>query len=472
MKTRWLALVALVLAAVAGRTQSFTNLYNFSAYNPSSVTNSDGANPRDGLVVAGGVLYGTTQNGGLNGEGTVFALPTTGNGFTNLHSFASTTGLNSDGARPTGRLLLSGSTLYGTAPNGGTNGNGVVFSLLTNGTDFVTLFAFPPSLLDTGVGAATNDDGILPHAGLSLYNDVLYGTAINGGLGGWGTVFGLGTNGANFDNLHGFNDSDGGNPIAGVALSGTNLYGATIVGGNGFGALFAVGTNGTGFTNIYMFNGSDGYYPYGDLLVYSNHLYGTTVYGGKNGAGTIFRIGLSGAGYTNLYNFSSPSANNQGTSTNADGFNPYAGLTLVGNLLYGVTTSGGLFGEGTVFAASLDGLTFFNLHNFTAVGGASNANSDGANPYGALVYANGVLYDTTQNGGTHGNGAIFGLTLPAPALNIQLSGTNVILSWSTPGYSLQAATNVTGIYTNLPGATSPHTNAASSSQLFFRLESD
>jgi uncharacterized repeat protein (TIGR03803 family) len=37
-------------------------------------TNSDGANPSAGLVLSGNTLYGTAENGGSGGNGTVFSL--------------------------------------------------------------------------------------------------------------------------------------------------------------------------------------------------------------------------------------------------------------------------------------------------------------------------------------------------------------------------------------------------------------
>ena len=85
---------------------------------------NDGANPEAGLILSGNTLYGTTYyGGGTNGDGTVFAVNTDGTGFTNLHSFTATTvtypWTNSDGANPEARLILSGNTLYGTTFGGG-----------------------------------------------------------------------------------------------------------------------------------------------------------------------------------------------------------------------------------------------------------------------------------------------------------------------------------------------------------------
>ena len=113
--------------------QTFTNLHGFTALSvPYFGTNSDGANPLAVLILSGNTLYGTAANGGSSGNGTVFKVNTDGTGFTNLYSFSATdpvTGVNSDGAYPEAGLILSGNTLYGTARGGGSLGYGTVFSL-------------------------------------------------------------------------------------------------------------------------------------------------------------------------------------------------------------------------------------------------------------------------------------------------------------------------------------------------------
>ena len=87
--------------------QTFTNLYYFSA----GLTNRDGAQPSGSLILSGNILYGTAGIGGTNGNGSIFALNTNGTSFTNFHSFSAraTNGLghatNSDGTGPTGGLI-------------------------------------------------------------------------------------------------------------------------------------------------------------------------------------------------------------------------------------------------------------------------------------------------------------------------------------------------------------------------------
>jgi hypothetical protein len=45
-----------------------------------------------------------------------------------------------------------------------------------------------------------------------------------------------------------------------------------------------------------------------------------------------------------------------------------------------------------------------------------------------------------------------------------------VLSWSDSTFALQATTNVTGIYSDVPGATSPYTNSTTGAPQFFRLK--
>ena len=73
------ALIAVLDLMLAGlvTAQTFTTLHSFTASitNSSGVyTNSDGANPRTGLIFAGNILYGTAEVGGDSGRGALFAF--------------------------------------------------------------------------------------------------------------------------------------------------------------------------------------------------------------------------------------------------------------------------------------------------------------------------------------------------------------------------------------------------------------
>jgi uncharacterized repeat protein (TIGR03803 family) len=335
----------------------FTTLYTFDG-GPSP--GSDYA----GLVLSDEILFGT-KVGGSDYSGTLFGVNTDGTGFTTLYSFSATSGgnfVNSDGAFPAAGLALSLNTLYGTTRSGGDFGNGVVFAVNTDGTGFIPLHIF------TAVSCcpSTNSDGAHPIAGLILSGTTLYGTASNGGSGsGGGTVFALSTDGPSFTTLHSFAGNDGSTPYARLTLAGNSLYGTTLFGGaRDQGTIFKVNIDGTGFSTLHYFSetsdnslgvstNSDGE-PIAGLIVSGDTLYGTAGGGGRWGSGTVFKVNTDGTGFTTLHSFSE--AIGSGSSvlvTNSDGAFPEAGLTLSGNILYGTTSTGGSAGSGTVFSLTL-----------------------------------------------------------------------------------------------------------------------
>jgi uncharacterized repeat protein (TIGR03803 family) len=340
----------------------------------------------------------------IAGLGLIPAGRVTAQTFTTLHSFTAfdTSGINSDGGNPLAGLILSGNTLYGTAASGGSSGQGTVFAVHTNGTGFTNLHSF-----------TYGSDGGTPYAGLILSGTNLYGTTSDGGSSGYGTVFAVNTDGTGFTNLHSFNYSDGAYPQAGLIISRTTLYGTANGGGSsGRGTVFAINTDGTGFTNLHSFTAlsgpstnSDGADPYAGLILSGNTLYGTAADGGNLGGGTVFAINKNGTGFTNLHSFAAVFGP---FYTNSGGTAPYAGLILSDNTLtlYGTAGSGGSSGNGTVFKVNINGTGFTTLHSFTATSGSST-NSDGASPNAGLVLSGNTLYGTAQSGGSAGHGTVF-----------------------------------------------------------------
>jgi uncharacterized repeat protein (TIGR03803 family) len=241
-------------------------------------------------------------------------------------------------------------------------------------------------------------------------------------------------------------------------------------------------TNGTGFTVVHNFTAlsnstnSDGVGPQADLILVGNTLYGTAIIGGSSGNGTVFAVNTNGTGFTNLHSFTAVSTNSSGVYTNGDGANPQAGLILWSNTLYGTAANGGGSGSGTVFAINTNGTGFTNLHSFTGGGG-------GANPYAGLILSGDTLYGTTAGGST-GNGTVFSLSLgsvsvSAPQLAIIPSEANVILTWPTnaAGFTLQSATELgsSAVWTTnslgpvVVNGQNAVTNPISGTKQFFRL---
>jgi uncharacterized repeat protein (TIGR03803 family) len=396
-KALWVLLVLLVACQwAAAPAEAYSILHNFTASFP------DRGLPLASLILdADGNLYGTTR------DGTVFKLKTDGTGYTILHNFI----VYPDGVEPFASLILDvAGNLYGTTRYGGAANFGTVYTLKTDGTGFTILHSF----------SGIDNDGAYPLASLILdAAGNLYGTTSQGGLGDCycGTVFTLKTDGTGFTGLYSFTGSafsDGAYPRASLILdAGGNLYGTTVNGGLGgcsslgCGTVFTLKTDGTGYTVLRFFNGgsSDGSQPWASLILDAGgNLYGTTLTDGLGagaGCGTVFTLKTDGTGYTILRFF------NGGSS---DGCQPGASLILdAGGNLYGTTGVGGpgsvegcFGGCGTVFKLKTDGTGYTILHFFA---GYPN---DGAAPAGAVIPdAADNLYGTTYEGGSFGYGTVF-----------------------------------------------------------------
>jgi uncharacterized repeat protein (TIGR03803 family) len=308
-----------------------------------------------------------------------------------------------------------------------------VFALNIDGTGFTTLHSF--TAMSNG-GSGTNSDGAWPYSGLVLSGNTLYGTALQGGTSGNGTVFAVNTDGTGFTNLYSF-----------TALSG------------------APGTN------------ADGADPRAGLVLSGNTLYGTVDNGGNFGSGTVFKVNTDGTDFIMLHAFGPLS--NDFIPTNSDGANP-EGLILSGNTLYGTAPGGGAGGSGTVFSLNTDGTGFTIVHSFTAGSsklGGFIINTDGAWP-GGLIASGNALYGTTDSGSSSGNGTVFSISF-SPRLAIIATGPNVILTWSTnaTGFILQSTTNLISpaVWTAVSPAPvvvngqNTVTNPISGAQQFYRL---
>ncbi|MGO4881602.1 MAG: choice-of-anchor tandem repeat GloVer-containing protein [Bryobacteraceae bacterium] len=208
-------------------------------------------------------------------------------------------------------------------------------------------------------------------------------------------------------------NGDGANPYAGVTLgSNGSLYGTTGYGGTyGAGAVYELTPPVSGNqwieTVLYSFaGGTDGGYPQGGVVLGSGGvLYGATKAGGSSGMGVVFEL--------------TPPGEQGGAWTEtaiysfsgSDGATPYASpIVAPSGVLYGTTELGGSLGYGTVYELAPpagDGAwTETVLYNFA--GG-----NDGAFPYASLaIDAAGNLYGTTDFGGSHNKGTVFKLAPP------------------------------------------------------------
>ncbi len=242
---------------------------------------TDGAFPTGTLARDGaGNLYGTTLDGGLDNDGVVYELPAAG-GETILHAFTG----GKDGSFPQGGVIYGGGKLYGTSSAGSKTPDGQVFGLGVNGT-YGTLARF------------NGTDGELPFGGLLMDSaGDLFGTTEEGGAKGAGVVYKL-TAAGKQSVLYAFGGgTDGETPDCTLVQNARGVvYGTTIDGGaDGLGTVFAVTPNGTE-TVLYSFAGGkhDGANPQAGLLMDAQgNLYGTTSGGGPKGAGTVYKLTIA-----------------------------------------------------------------------------------------------------------------------------------------------------------------------------------
>ena len=227
----------------------------------------------------------------------------------------------------------------------------------------------------------------------------IYGTTVQGGDFGGGTVFELSPSAAGWTHtvLYSFTGSkDGGEPYKGVTLDPDgNLYGTAVTGGagsceGGCGVVFKLTNSGGTWTQTvihYFSGGNDGSGP-GSGLTFDRqgNLYGMTPTGGAYALGVIYEMTPQSDG---AWKFHVAHAFTGGV----DGSSGSAGRLILdpaGNL-YGVTTVGGANGDGIVFelSPSQTGWTLTPLYAF-------KDQPDGALPYGGLIFDKaGNLYGTT-----------------------------------------------------------------------------
>lgn len=376
-----IALLVVLLCSLPtnGGAQHYQVLHHFS--------DSDGRNPSS-LVLSGTTLYGAAPWGGSFYSGVLFKLNTDGSGFTVLKEFAST-----NGTTP-GNLILSGSTLYGTTYQGGARSAGTVFKINTDGSGFTIL---------KHLGEASDRAGV---TGLTLSGTTLYGTTSLGGPDEHGSVFKLETDGSGFGVLWEFPAwGDGVHPRS-PGVGGTTLFGAAMGGGVApyGGSVFRLNTDGSGFSVLRLFAGPDGHYPGLIRQSSSTVLHGVTIFGGNawngkagSGFGTIFSLNTNGSSFVVLRQFD-----------RTNGANPRE-LVLEGEVCYGVTSAGGRYDEGTLFQMQTDGTGFTVLESFTGGHGAKG---------GCLLISGNMMYGTTTEGGSADYGVVFSrpLGLLAPAV--------------------------------------------------------
>ena len=317
-----------------------------------------------------------------------------------LHSFT----FGVDGAEPNAPLLVNaaGSVIYGTADGGGTSNHGNVFRLVrtSQGWRGTVLHSF-------GEG----NDGWYPQAAVIFdKKGNMYGTTVEGGPYGFGTVFEMSpTSGDKWTEtvLHGFNLYGENMPMGPVNFDVFgNLYGTTELGGAGWGAIFQMtppSSPGGQWTENVIYNftdTNDGAFPQSGLLIdKQGNLYGTSYFAGIQDSGTVYELKRTETGWQEITLYEFQRAD--------DGSNPSGPLTTDGRgNLYGTTDEAGAGRCGVVFKLAYSHGTWADqtLYSF-------DCGPDGGNPWGGVTLDRlGNLYGTTSQGGAYGYGTVFQLS--------------------------------------------------------------
>ena len=395
-------------AGAAAASPAFSTIHSFSC-------RDDGAFPHGTLVTDGaGVLYGTTESGGVARNGNAFALTESSGGWSESVFYSFNGGSEPDGFAPQAGLAFGpDGRLYGTTAAGG-----------STGANFGTVFQLRPQAdgswseqilhnFSGGAGGGIPRGPVVFDAAGALYG----ATTGDGSSATDGTAFKLTRRGTGwgFQTLRRFNGRDGAFPKAGLIIDAAGvLYGTTEAGGrqtgtSAGGVVFALFSTGAGdkWQEQILFDfgagaGNSALLQSGLLLDGAGNLYGTryaSAGGLLAGPGAVFELSPPGAGahwhYRNLHTFNG-----------SDGAHPQAELIFdaAGNL-YGTTNQGGAGGLGTVFRLKPNAAGRWVeqvLHSFNR--------DDGAFPDAGLVFGkSGLLYGTTTQGGGQNCGTVFAL---------------------------------------------------------------
>jgi uncharacterized protein (TIGR03437 family) len=454
---------------------TLTNLYTFSG--------PDGSQPAAGLTLASdGNFYGTTYYGGSSGNGTVFRF-TPADVLTTLHNFSSAEGY---GAR--GGLLQAGDgNFYGAMQYGGGKTFGSLFTM-TPGGALTTLYTFSGNAIDIGNGIQPN--GYL----IQGSNGNIYGTAAQGGSYSDGIIFALAVGGlvqlpavvtgtaSSVSNgsaiLSSSISANGGDTQAWFQYSVNGSMAGSVsttpqdIGAGLVAVSFSTPVSGLPANTTYYFqafasnsagtsSGSIASFTTAGAAVYN--ISGTVLLSGAglsgvgivlsgnqgmtvptdNSGNYVFSV-ASGGTYNvtpaaNGYTFAPPSITFTGLNvdqianftavaapvaslttlasfdgTNGDGATPRAALIQAGDgNFYGTTASGGANNLGTIFKITPSGTPTI-LHSFDG--------NDGSSPQGALLQVkSGSLYGTARSGGT-GSGTVFQVTSAGAFTSLQSFG--------------------------------------------------
>ena len=359
---------------------------------------NNGANPQNSLIEVNntGVLYGVTRYGGNSSDdlGVIYRIDTTlNNTFTVVYQFTNTTGCH-----PTSSLVFdTNNFLFGSTMRCSQFGYGNLFRFSLSDHKFNIIYEFKD---------IANPETLL----LDNHSGLLYGVAGVGSSTFYGSAFTIDirheTPSTTFKQLFSFNYGTGAFPSNLILVNDSLYINTEIFGEFGAGTLVRMDRDGQNAELVYAF-GNDktlGCCPWGRLVLVTvkqeQYLYGTTM-GAADCPSTIYRVGLT----TTKNQIELVTTFNETTI----GFAPYDGLiqSMNSSLLYGVTSSGGMNNNGTVFSFNTNsGGSLRKVFDFPL------NDTFGYQTLGGLIeVGNNSLYGAANLGGKYGFGTVYKITI-------------------------------------------------------------
>ena len=361
MKKILVVLCGLAFSSASLLAQTYSVLHRFLP------DGTDGSTPST-LTLSGGVLYGVTKDGGTNNNGTLFKIGTDGKNYQIIQDFGAsdiTAGVN-----PAGSPLVDGNTIYGVTQQGAVSAMlGTIYAINKDGANYRVLQSLTDQI-----------NGSHPSGGLLLCSNQLLGATRYGGgsddlskMAGYGlhggSLFSLNPDGSNFGVLGRFSRL-GDNPLVSPM----------------FDLTYVPSANGDQIVGICM--------EYGDLLSAVSSLFMYMNFGDEHNMdtidiGSIFSMSAAGGSPNRLFKFT------------ADTGRPSGPLLLDAssgaNILYGTTEKG-------VYSFNLDSQQFTIIHTFSDDFDPNNyaAGHDyifGVTPVGKLAKINDKIFGVCVAGG-------------------------------------------------------------------------